>query len=123
LTTSYLVDHRHAQSQLRYRLLCHLNFLETTLEEVSLKSGLSLQHLTGFLMGKVGLPYRDMARLVSAAFEEAELRVTMDWVECGQGFSKEEPYADDEGSEKLLVEAQRRGKVPTTVWPEKAAQK
>lgn len=124
MITQLTVDHRYAQSQLRYRLLQQLVFLDVTLEEVSAKAGLSVQHLTAFCLGKGGMTYRDMARLAKGLMgEQVELLVAMNWVECGQSYSHEEPCPDDAEIQKMLVKGQESGKIPLSVWPVKEGSK
>jgi hypothetical protein len=117
----YIVDHRYAQSEIRHALLEHLDLYDNNIRTVAEKSGLSVEHLTGVCLGRVGLTYRDMAKLVKALRCDAtELFVTIHWVDCGQGYSLEEPAGClDRENQKLLAGLQARGKVLTSVWPEK----
>lgn len=67
-TNYYTVDHRYANSQIRYRLLQWLVTETMALAEISAKSGLSDKHLISICLGKSGVAYPDMARLTKALF-------------------------------------------------------
>lgn len=116
--TNYcIVDHRIANSQMRYWLLRWLVTKIVTLEEISSKSGLSIRHLTSVCLGKSGVTYLDMAKLAKALFgEQTELLVTLPWVDCGFSISEENPCPEDDECVKLLEQGQRDSTVPTKVW-------
>jgi hypothetical protein len=122
MTTQFTVDHRYAQSQVRLLFLQHLTSI-AKLEDVADRSGLAVQHLTAICLGRAGLPYRDMNRLIKALLgEQAELFVTMPWHDCGQSYSAEEPCPEDAANQRLLIRGQISGKIPLQVWPEKKEQ-
>jgi hypothetical protein len=114
---SLIVDHRYANSQIRCRLLHCLANTTQTLEMIAEKSGLSMQHLTSICLGKSGVSYMDMAKLVKALLgEQTELRVTLYWTDCGFSYSESDPCPDDQECTKLLETLQQDGVVPTKIW-------
>ncbi|MDD5511499.1 MAG: helix-turn-helix transcriptional regulator [Dehalococcoidales bacterium] len=116
-TKYFVVDHRYANQQVRYRLLQWLVTQTMTLEEISAKSNLSVQYLTGICLGKSGVTYSDMAKLAKALFgPNTELLVTMHWIDCGFSISEENPCPEDQECVKLLEQGQRDGTVPDKVW-------
>lgn len=113
----FMVDHRYANSQIRYHILQRLAYLDDTIENLAERTGFSVQHLRSVCLGKSGFSYADIAKLVKALINGSNLLVTMPWVDCGFNYSLEEPCQEDQESEKLLAQLQQEGKVPTTVWP------
>lgn len=113
----YLVDHRYANSQIRFRLLQIITTDTMTLDEVATKSGLTKEHLTSICLGKSGVTYLQMADLAKALFgEQTELRVIMPWVECGLSCSEEDACAEDGECQRLLEIGHDNGTVPEKVW-------
>lgn len=113
----YLVDHRYANSQIRYRLLQMVVTGTLTLEDIANKSGLTVHHLTRMCLRKsAGVSYMNMAKLAKALFgADTKLRVSLPWVECGFSWPEKEPCAEDQECERLLELGQQNKTIPEKV--------
>lgn len=115
--TYYIVDHRYANSQIRYRLLQMLTQELVTLQGLETSSGLCKQHLISICLGKSGVSYMDMAKLSKGLFgDSTELMVIIPWVDCGFSYSGKEWCQEDAECEKLLKIGQQAGSIPKKVW-------
>lgn len=107
----FIVDHRFAQSQVRYSLLISIALGYKSLQEIAERSGLSTQYLWSVCIGHGGVPYRELAQIAMGMYG-AELLVTVPWTECRQSTPENNTCQADEECVELLERAYREGKLP-----------
>jgi hypothetical protein len=122
MANEYIIDHRYAQSQIRYSILHHMLYGPGILDNLAQATGISVQLLTSACFGKSGLHYSEMAALIKEMMG-VDLLIAFPWEVCGKSLGDELPCAEDAVCQDMLGMCQEDGKIPLSIWPEKDGSK